>query len=62
MNDFPGLIKKRRKEIKESQLVFGERFGVTAQTVSYWESGKREAPYKVLYFIINDYEERTINK
>lgn len=42
------LIKNTRKLYRESQATFGKRFGVTATAVSLWESGDREAPYKVL--------------
>lgn len=48
---FGERIQIARNKLAESQSVFGRRFGNTATAVSLWESGKREAPYQVLYFI-----------
>ena len=43
-------IKETRRMLRQTQSVFGKRFGVSAVAVSLWESGKREAPYEVLSF------------
>lgn len=51
--DIPKMIKLRRVEIEESQTTFGNRFGVGKQSVSDWENGRHEAPYKVLRFVLN---------
>ena len=51
---FGKLIKARRISLGESQKVFGERFGVKDVAVSLWESEKREAPYTVLSFVLQD--------
>lgn len=50
--DFPYLIKKVRQYFNETQTVFGKRFGVSHASVSEWESGKSEASYKVLNFVL----------
>jgi len=51
METFGERIQIARGKLCESQSVFGRRFGVTPTAVSLWESGKREAPYQILYFI-----------
>lgn len=51
---FEELIKNKRIKLKETQEEFGKRFNVSHASVSDWESGKSAAPYKVLYFILND--------
>lgn len=49
----PQLIKRKRLELKENQTDFGKRFGVTHASVSEWESGKSEASYMVIEFILD---------
>jgi transcriptional regulator with XRE-family HTH domain len=44
----PEHIKAKRKARQETQAQFAKRFKVNQQAVSLWETGKREAPYKVL--------------
>ena len=46
------LIINTRKLLKESGTTFGKRFGASHATISQWESGVYEAPYKVLAFCI----------
>jgi len=53
----PEKIKILRMSLHESQFAFGKRFGVSHVAVSGWESGKSEAPYKVIEMII-DLEEQ----
>jgi transcriptional regulator with XRE-family HTH domain len=48
---FNTRIKKAREKLAETQGRFGERFGNTATAVSFWEQGKRQAPYEVLLFV-----------
>lgn len=50
--DFPLLIRLYRQGFGENQKSFGMRFGATANTVSRWESGEYEAPYKVLSVVL----------
>lgn len=45
-------LKKCRKEADLSQAEFGDKFGVSAMAVSYWESGTNEPPAKVLFWIL----------
>lgn len=45
------LLKQKRTELGESQQTFGHRFGVRVATVSHWETGRREAPYKVTWWL-----------
>jgi len=49
IKDFPSLIKRYRKHLRLSQTEFSKKYGVTHASVSGWESGKYEAPYRVLY-------------
>lgn len=53
---FPELIKQVRDELYETQAEFGKRFEVSHASVSDWESGKTEAPYKVLSFVLQKIE------
>lgn len=53
----PEKIKILRMSLHESQEQFSKRFGVSHVAVSGWESGKSEAPYKVIELII-DLEEQ----
>jgi len=48
----PERIKKKRQDLKESQTVFGRRFGKSHAAVSDWEVGKTEAPYVVIEFCL----------
>lgn len=48
--NFPEKIKLTRNKLNETAEEFGKRFGVSTTAVSFWETGKREAPYEVLYF------------
>lgn len=51
--NIPQQIKNKRKSLKESQTVFGKRFEVSHAAVSDWESGKSEASYKVIIFVLD---------
>lgn len=42
------MIQEYRGSLKMSQEEFGVRYKVSRQTVSAWERGTFEAPYKVL--------------
>jgi DNA-binding XRE family transcriptional regulator len=46
------IIINTRKLLKESGTTFGKRFGASHATVSQWEAGVYEAPYKVVAFCI----------
>lgn len=50
---FNQLIKRTRLTLQETQKQFGSRFDVGGVAVSLWESGDREAPYKVLEFVLD---------
>lgn len=52
-DDFTKLISDTRKTLGESQTEFGKRFDVSHASVSMWESGETEAPYRVLYFCLH---------
>ena len=45
MTTIPQQIKEKRKQIGETQAVFGRRFGKSHAAVSEWESGKAEAEF-----------------
>lgn len=49
----PALIKQTRLALGEPMATFGKRFGnVAINTVSRWETGKNEAPYVVIEFVL----------
>lgn len=48
------LIKHKRLSLKETQTDFGRRFKVSHAAVSVWESGQTQAPYSVIYFVLQD--------
>ena len=50
--NIPELIRSIRALYRETQGEFGSRFGVSGAAVSLWESGKREAPYRALVFVL----------
>lgn len=50
--NFPELIKATREALRESQAEFAKRFESHANTVSRWESGKYQAPYDVISFVV----------
>lgn len=51
--NFPKLIRSTRRIIlEETQEQFGKWFGVEKSTVSRWEKGEYQAPYDVLYFVL----------
>ena len=52
ISDMANLIKETRKELGESQTVFGARFGLPHHSISYYENGHYEAPYSVIKFCI----------
>lgn len=61
--DFPALIKSVRKALGETQAEFARRFASHANTVSRWESGKYQAPYEVISFVLRtEYEEKRNEK
>lgn len=45
------LIREHRLRMKMNQVEFGALFGVTKTAVSLWESGDREAPYDVTWWV-----------
>jgi transcriptional regulator with XRE-family HTH domain len=47
-------IKKLREDKNETQEEFGERFGVTKQAVSSWETATYEPPVRVLVYLMNE--------
>ena len=44
------LITDTRKRLHETQKEFGKRFGLDESTICLYESGDREARYKVIEF------------
>ena len=48
MSTISQQMKEKRKQLGETQAVFGKRFGKSHAAVSEWESGKAEAPYVVI--------------
>lgn len=50
--NFPLTIKSKRRKLGETKTEFGNRFDVSHAAVSDWESGKSEAPYRVLDFCL----------
>jgi len=52
MSELVKLIKNTRKSLSETQDEFGRRFGVGGPAVSFWESGRSQAPYRVLEFCL----------
>src|SRR5438874_13225870 len=50
--DFPFLIKSTKLALNETQAEFGKRFGVSHASVSMWETGETQAPYKLLSFVL----------
>ena len=49
--NWASLIKQIRIEQNLTQADFGLLFGVSDAAVSQWESGKRDAPYEVTWYI-----------
>jgi len=47
------LIKQKRLELKESQKVFGQRWGVSHASVSDWERAVNDPPAEVLWWLMN---------
>jgi transcriptional regulator with XRE-family HTH domain len=61
MATIPQQIKEKRKQLGETQAVFGKRFGKSHAAVSEWESGKAEAPSEVLEFcFVGLYERKSL--
>jgi transcriptional regulator with XRE-family HTH domain len=52
--DFPNLIKRVRINQDLNMSEFGARFNVTHAAVSNWESGKNQAPYRVLEYVMEE--------
>lgn len=51
----PGLLKRKRLELGESQTEFAQRFGKESATaVSLWESGKRDIPQHVTEWLVDE--------
>lgn len=50
--NFPELIKNTREALGETQGELARRFNTQANTVSRWESGQYQAPYKVISFVV----------
>lgn len=50
-NGWARVLKDKRLELGETQTVFGARFGVGAVAVSLWESGKRDVPSDVAWWL-----------
>ena len=53
--NIPNMIKHHRKSLNKSQGEYGEMFNVSHAAVSDWESGKSEAPYKVIEAIFGSF-------
>jgi len=51
------LIKTTRVSEKRTQKKFGVVFGVGGAAVSLWEAGKREAPYRVIEYCLQDHKQ-----
>lgn len=58
-HQWAALIKTTRKQLNETQEVFGARFGVTYAAVSDWERGRYDPPANVTWWLANNYP-RTI--
>lgn len=51
--DIPKLVKQKRLELKESQVEFAKRFGITHANISDIERGKRKSlSFEMIEFII----------
>lgn len=48
------LIRTARENLGESQAQFGARFNVTYVAVSLWETGKRDVPGEVTWWLTNE--------
>ena len=48
------LIKQNREKIGLTQKEFGRMYGVTQVSLHYWETGKREPCYKILFDLLED--------
>ena len=48
------MIINKRLELKETQKKFGSRFGVSGASVSNWENGMAEAPYRVTWWLMHE--------
>jgi DNA-binding transcriptional regulator YiaG len=48
------LIKQKRAELGETQAEFAKRFNVQETAVSHWETGRREAPYAVTWWLTHE--------
>ena len=53
IENLPKLIKQTRKMLGENQTKFGARFGLPHHSISYYESGTYEAPYRVILFCVD---------
>jgi transcriptional regulator with XRE-family HTH domain len=51
--NIPKMIKTHREMRNMSQEEYAKIFGVTATAISLWETGNREAPYKVLELVFS---------
>jgi len=50
---WPTLIRNYRHDRGLSAMEFSQYFGVSRQTVYFWESGHREAPYRVTQEVLD---------
>ena len=50
-HDWGPVIKRKRRDLAETQAAFGSRFGVSAVAVSYWERNMREIPARVTWWL-----------
>ena len=49
------LIRKHRKSLKMSQTRYAELVGAGRfSTISAWESGYREAPYRIIFRVLKE--------
>ena len=48
------MIYNARKNLGETQAEFGVRFGVTYVAVSLWETGKRDVPGEVTWWLVTE--------
>ncbi len=50
-NNFGKILKELRTEKELSQKEFGEKLGFCNQSISFWESGRREPDFDTLILI-----------
>lgn len=48
------IIKQKRRELRESQMVFGHRWSVSQATVSDWERGVIDPPGELTWWLTHE--------